>query len=220
MVIKNGVFRMFFDRLFLIGPELFEVTAADALELSKRCGTLRWVTAREMAIPEKFMQPAMMHLPIVTLIQRSKLLQDAANEIDLIPFITNPIDIMAKVFNCLKMMEEFVRENSFQNRFGMFVSMFDQAKVSSASDQMSFDDFFPIFCSVFAVSAPSNASAIGDLMARLTGLGLPASFDFAKLFFTSAVQYVSNFDRADFDQQMDDDEDPLGVKTRNKAKKT
>jgi hypothetical protein len=213
IVIKNGVYRLFFDRLFMHCPQLFEGTKPDAAEMGGRCSLVRWMTPHQMSIPDKLMQPSMVDMPFATLLRGSPQLQQAVREIEIIPFLTNPIDIMAHVFNSLKSAEDFVRQNSFQNRFGMFVSMFDKEKLSSVSDQLSFDDFFPMFCLVFSSACPSNAMAISDLMAKFTGLGLAPAFDFAKLFFTSAVQYMRDFNSQELDPaQMDDEYDPLGLK--------
>jgi hypothetical protein len=127
-------------------------------------------------------------------------------------FMTNPVDIIASVFIVLKAGEEFVKQNHLENRFGPYVSMFDRNKVANVSQQLSFDDFFPMFCLIFALACPVNGAAISDLISRLTGMALSPAFDFAKLFFTSALQYVKNVKVAELGgRHFDDEEDPLGL---------
>jgi len=161
----------------------------------------------------------MLDVSFSRLVQRSPVLQRAVSSLSTVQFMTNPIDIIANVFTSLKAAEEFVRTNSLESRFGQFVSMFDPAKVASASDQLAFDELFPLFCSVFAASCPVNASAVAAFTGRIGAAGMSAAFDFAKLFLSSAVEHVRSAKVADMSaakaqQDDDDDVDPLGL-TRN-----
>jgi hypothetical protein len=86
--------------------------------------------------------------------------------------------------------------------------MFDRDKLAGVTSQIAFDDFFPMFCLIFSLSPPINAVEISDLLSKLTGAVLSPAFDFAKLFFTSTVQYLENVNLAELTRT---DDDPLGL---------
>jgi hypothetical protein len=124
----------------------------------------------------------------------------------------DPIEIMATIFLALKSSEEFVKQNTFENRFGQWVSMFDRDKAVGKGGHLAFDDFFPMFCLIFSLSPPVNSVAIAALLSKLSGAVLSPALDFAKLFFTSTVQYVDSVKLAELASAGDDeDDDPLGL---------
>jgi hypothetical protein len=216
-VIKNAVYRLLFDRLYLKFPEPIAGPKSGPQGLGQLCDRMRWLTPRELSIPEKMMKPWMMDLSFTILVQRSVHPQKAVSDLSAIQFLTNPVDIIANVYLALKAGEEFVRQNVLETRFGQFVSMFDPRKVANVSDQLSFDDFFPLFCPLFSLACPINATVIARLVSKLKGVELSPAFDFAKLFFLSALEYVKNV-KVDSIQKTvkaepveDDDGDPLGL---------
>jgi hypothetical protein len=223
IVVKHAIYRVFFDRLYLKKPSLLEGNDGDRRKLANQCERVRWLTPRQMSIPEKIMKPEMMDVAFALLAQRTVQLQQAVGFISSLHFLTNPIDIMATVFSALKAGEEFVKQNSFEKRFGRWVSMFDREKVSGVADQLAFDDFFPMFCLMFSLAPPANAISIANLLSQVSGVSLSPAFDFAKLFFTSTVQYLRNVNLADLMAADDDDEDdPLGLlhlRSSNKGQK-
>jgi hypothetical protein len=189
----------------------------DCAQLRQICDRIRWLTPREMGIPAKMLKAGMVDVAFASLVQRSPLLQKAVSELTSVQFLTNPVDIIARVFLALKSGEEFVRQNSFETRFGQVGSMFDPAKVANVSNQLSFDHFFPIFCLIFSLTWPGNAGAIVRLTAKFNGVELSPSFDFANLFFTSVMQYVQTAKPAQISKEasvdivLEEDEEPLGL---------
>jgi hypothetical protein len=136
-----------------------------------------------MSVPEKMVPLEMMDIPFATLVDQNPLLKAAVEKLDVLVFFTNPIDIMAHIFLALKKLEEF-------------------ASLSAAdreTDGLAFDDFFPLFCLVLAMAWPGNARAIADGLAKSTGLLISSSLDFAKLFFTSAIEYIAKVNLDDFE---------------------
>jgi hypothetical protein len=182
IVIKNGVYRIFFDRFYLICPR-FIAGAANEPSLENVCERLRLLTPRVLSVPEKMMPPEMMDVPFATLVAQNPLLKAAVEELDILVFLTNPIDIMSHIFLALKKLEEF-------------------ASLSAAdleTDGLAFDDFFPLFCLVLAMAWPGNARAIAHGLAKSTGLLISSSLDFAKLFFTSTIEYIAKVNLEDFE---------------------
>jgi hypothetical protein len=210
-VIKSAVYRLFFDRLYLKNQAWID-GESDHRRFNSHCNRIRWLTPRQMQIPEKLMKPDMMDLSFASLVQRSAHLQNAIALLTSIQFMIDPIEIMTTIFLALKSGEEFVKQNTFENRFGQWVSMFDRDKVVKGSGNLAFDDFFPMFCLIFSLSPPVNSVAIAELLSKLSGAVLSPALDFAKLFFTSTVQYVDSVKLAKLASAEDDeDEDPLGL---------
>jgi hypothetical protein len=148
-----------------------------------------------------------------SIIQRSPHLEEAVSLLATVQFLVNPLEIMAAIFRSIKLAEEFVRQNRLANRFGEFVSMF--ASTNVAKGQLAFDDFFPLYCLIFASAAPSNAAAISALLFRLAGISIPAAFECGRMFFASAVEYVEAVDSRDLHlEPIDEDADPLGLLRR------
>jgi hypothetical protein len=220
LVLKHAIYRIFFDQLYLKKGRLLDGDPGDRRRLAKQCERVRWLTPRQMSIPEKMMKPEMMDVSFARLAQRAPQLHEAGELLASLHFLTNPIDMMATIFFALKAGEEFVRQNHFENRFGRWVSMFDREKVAGVSDQLAFDDFFPLFCLIFSLSPPITAVGIASFLTQLGGIALSSAFDFAKLFFTSAVQYLLKLNLADLTAGVDDDEDdPLGLSHLRSPKK-
>jgi hypothetical protein len=212
IVIKNGVCRIFFDRFYLVCPNF--LGAHDAVNnLAHTCEFIRCLTPRDMSVPDSLMKPDMMDVPLATLVQKTPALRKAEKEIEFLPFLRNPIDVMAHVFIALKYVEDFARQNCLENKFGQFIGMIDQHKVASRTDRMAFDDLFPMFCSIFALACPVNAVQLAVVLEKAKGLVTASSaFDFAKSFFTSTVQYIGRLKTADFVKAaLDEGGDPLGL---------
>jgi hypothetical protein len=186
MVIKHAVYRVFFDELFLIAPALFESTDDQMADSGRR---LLRLTPRQLSISEKLVQSDTFDVPFGTIIESSRHLKHGIANCELTMFLINPVDIMVYVFNSLKSVEEFVRENCPVAETGTDIAA-----------QLAFDDVFPFFCGMFAAACPLNARAIGDLLSRANGFDVASALDFAKLIFTSAVEYVGKLDTAEFDR--------------------
>jgi hypothetical protein len=211
IVVKFGVYRLFFDRFYLTNPRWLNGEDGCGEKLAIQCDRIRWLTARQMSIPDRCMRKETMDMAFATLARTSPQIQHTAELISSLQFMTDPTEILATLFSALKAGEDVVRQNEFENRFGGWTSMVDRDKVSS-TDHLAFDDFFPLFCLLFSLSPPINAVPIARFLGKLTGLSLSPAFDFAKLFFTSAVEYSETVNLADLTvSPADDEEDPLGV---------
>jgi hypothetical protein len=199
-VLKDGVYRVFFDRFYLLHPSILDEITETTLDMSHRCEQLKWMTPREATIPEQLILPSMADIPFVNLVAQSPDLQKAVDFIAMIPFLTNPIDIMGHIFLSMKHAEDFIKQNVVQNKFGQGATVPDEGGPSVVG-QMSFDEFFPVFCLVFAYACPSNACPVMGLLCKLGGIPVTPSFDFAKLLFTSAIEYFQSLDMGELRQR-------------------
>jgi hypothetical protein len=163
-VIKNAVFRFLFDRLYVRHLRVIGGDGDECAQLGQICERIRWLTPREMGIPAKRLKTGIVDVAFAASAEGS-----FGTRVR--PVFTSPIDIIAQVFLALKSGEEFTRHNSFETQFGQFGSMFDPAKVANISDQLSFDDFFPMFCLMFSIACPSNAGPSSDSPLSSTASG-------------------------------------------------
>jgi hypothetical protein len=202
IVIKNGVYRIFFDRFYLVDSRFIGArsTEPDFLTI---CERMQRFTPAVMAVSENMLLPEMMNVPFTTLVDQHALLQAAVAELKVLPFTTNPVDMMAHVYNTLKGLEDFARENDLA-RAQVAPSAENSKGAPVRSDGLAFDDFFPLFCLVLAAAAPSNAQGIADGFSRVTGLLISSSLDFSKLFFVSVIEYLAKVNLADFEQGQPD----------------
>jgi hypothetical protein len=142
IVIKNGVYRTFVDWFHLICPTFIA------------CERMRLLTPRVMSMPEQIVSPEMMDIPFATLVAQKLLPKAVVEELDIPVFLTNLINIMTHIFLVLKKLDEFASLSAGDRE----------------TDGLAFDDFFPLFCLVFTMSAPGKARAIADELARSIGL--------------------------------------------------
>lgn len=212
-VIRNAVSRIFFDRFYIRNSQLY-VKQENLHDFLEKCNAVKWSTPKTMDVNDKLLMPTMMNTPFVLLHDKSEELKTSGDDCYMIQYYVNPMDILSFVFKALKCGEDFVRSNSLERRLGRFVSMFeDKKKLASAANAMAFDDFFPLFCLVFSFNPPINAVPVSEFLAHITGIKFPSPFDFAKLFLTSAVEYISNVKASEMvghDEGLDA-EDPLGL---------
>jgi hypothetical protein len=218
-VIKHAVYRFFFDRLFMIHPELLIVKEDQMTKLMLGCHHLKWATPNAMIIPETLMKPEMMNQAFSSIVQKNHQLEEAVRLIGSIQFLVNPMEILAVIFQAIKTGEEFVRQNRMSNRFGEFMGMFEKQKVPGVGGQLAFDEFFPLFCLMFAAAAPSNAPAVVEFLGNLVGLAIPPAFQFAKMSFATVVQYIEEMKESELQfEPINEDEDPLGLLKRQSHK--
>jgi hypothetical protein len=187
IVIKNGVCRIFFDRFYLRCPDFLGSPDAPN-NLAHTCQFIGDLTPRDMSVPDGFMKPGMMDVPLTTLVQKTPALRKAEKEIEFLPFLRNPIDVMAHIFMALKAIQDFARQNCLENKLRQFAGMIDQNKVTARTGRMAFDDLFPMFCSVFAVAWPVNAGQLVAALEKAKGL-VTASSAFLSQSRTSRQRY-------------------------------
>lgn len=119
-------------------------------------------------------------------------LKKASNLINETQFLTNPIDIIYHIHCALNLINEFYQKCGVVRKYGSLscLSKENEERILKNASFLAFDDIFPLFCMVIAYSAPSNAVAVGDFLARTEDLKLGSQFDFSKLLFTSAIEYM------------------------------
>ncbi|OHT12002.1 hypothetical protein TRFO_18282 [Tritrichomonas foetus] len=181
------------------------------------CEILRWFSPNAMKINSNLLNDKMMDIPFVNLVNNEPLLKDAAFFISDTQFLTCPLDIIASVYYSLKMIEQFLHKCSFEKKVGQFAWMFDNDK-KNGTNFIEFDDIFPLFCLLFAYSPPTNALAIGNAVMSFCDIKLSHSFDYSRLFFKSAVDFILSYKIANLinESMISDDEelsDPLGLNT-------
>lgn len=185
-VVHIALMRIFFDRYYLLYPET--MNKPDPPEFTANCVRVRNATPSQIFIDKKFMQPEMMEQTFVEIVAESEHLQEALELLGNVCFFTNFYDIVYCVFQAIKCIEKFVRRNGLVNEYGKDAE--DGMNVRTASNDMAFDDLLPIFCGVFSVKPPLASIGLANTMVVSYGMDMSVPFNFAKMFFTSAVDII------------------------------
>ena len=124
--------------------------------------------------------------------QKENELKKASNLMNETQFLTNPIDIINHIHCALNFINEFYQKCAIIKKYGSLSRSVKENKerISMDASFLAFDDIFPLFCMIISYAAPSNAVAVGDFLARTEDLKLGSQFEFAKLLFTSAIEYI------------------------------
>ena len=102
------------------------------------------------------------------------------------------------VHNALNLINKFFQKCEIVKKFGTLnckISLDENENHSIMemnSNFLAFDDIFPLFCMVISYASPSNAVAVSDFLSRTEDLKLGSQFEFSKLLFTSAIEYIIN----------------------------
>ena len=195
-VVRCGIVRIFFDRLYVLSGDYLRTEAMNG-QFSASCEILRCMTPRQMNVSDYLLTPEVMDQPFDKTVENEELLRNAIKDIAVIQFYTNPLDVMACVLRTLKAIEKFVRSSTSAQG--------SESRVYDVASQMSFDDFFPLFCFVFAADPPVNAHDVARLLSSAVGLITSSAMEFAKLFFTSAVEYIAHAEDEPFSQSGTDE---------------
>ena len=179
-VVRCGVVRIFFDRLYVISENYLR-TGSCSERFTTACQIIRNLTPRVMGVSDYLMSAEMIETRFLDIVAKEKILQQSLNDIQMIQFYTNPLDIMACVLRTLKSLEKFVRQN-----------LANPDADGNVASQMSFDDFFPLFCLIFSIDPPVNAYDVSHLLSSAVGLITSSAMEFAKMFFTSSVEYIEH----------------------------
>ncbi|OHS96760.1 hypothetical protein TRFO_37012 [Tritrichomonas foetus] len=147
-------------------------------------------TPKQVNIPEKIMKVEDMKIPLHILVHQNEHLQNAIDHFDLMQFFPNPIDIVAQIYLGMKKCEMFLTVNSIINK----LTIPSKKSKDLASKEMSFDDFFPVYFSIVAVNPPPNSVQMKHFLDSIIGISIPVTFDYARLFFTSAVEYLEKYE--------------------------
>ena len=214
IVLKNALMRIFFDRFYILYPDIINENNSNSYNFGNTCNSLRWSTPKAIDINPNLMKPEYMDKPFISIVHSSEVLQEASKELQMLEFFTNPIDIFIHTFSALKVVDNFVKASTFEKRVGKFITMFDKSLIISEKAQMSFDDIFLLFCLIFTVYPPSNSKKLSTFLSKMSGISFEPPLEYAKLFLVSTIQYIENYKVSElFDKEntVFDSGDPLGV---------
>lgn len=179
-IIRNALLRICFDRFYIFYGQ--EFSRKDDGKFHQNCQVVLKSTPKQLYMSLKLLTPEMADQTIDEIINENQFLIDAIDLLEQLNFYRSPPDILQCIFLCLKNCEIFVRGNTIGSR-----------KYSVIQTQMSFDEFFPLFFSVYSKLPLPNSQKVKWLLESMYGLKMAIPFDFAKLMFTSTVDFLSDF---------------------------
>lgn len=210
IVLRSSVVRIFFDRFYIQYADIYS-REPDTEDFLASCNLMRWSSPSALGFNPKMLNRELFDTPFAAFAMKSPLIHKSLSNLSFVQFYTNPCDILASVFRSLKCCEEYVRKVGLDEKYGELLSMFDQTKLMTEANDMSFDDFFPLFCAVFSLDPPANAIAVKNFLESISRLSISSTFDFAKVFYISCVNHMKQLDPSKLLSQtpIEDDYDPL-----------
>lgn len=190
LILKCSILKVIFTRYFLKTPTLFSEDPEDDLILQK-CLVLKTFTPVQFKISQSFILASQFHTPFFILLQRNSYLSLASNELFMLQFLTNPIDLVASIFRTLQFLEAFVASNLHEKKTGhpLVIELQDLAKYKTG---LSFDDILSLFVPIFSCNPPSNPVSISKLFELIDGLQISPPFEFSSLIYSSTIHYLTN----------------------------
>lgn len=154
-----------------------------------KCSLIRSTTPRILKISTSVIRKDLMDYPFTSLVKMSSDLQAASMNLQMIQFLTNPLDIIDLIYQAIKCIEKFVDNSSNDIKSGQVHK--DQSKKAIPKvNTMSFDDFFSLFWPLFALNPIGNCLTVASLLTSVTNYSISSPFDFVKLLYVSAVEYT------------------------------
>jgi len=179
-VVLSSVIRVLFDQMYTMFLSSSFSTGISCVFL-ENCQKMKMKTAIELKISANLLQSDQMDIPFSQVVLKSSHLTTATNCLFSVCMYNNPLDIVYEIFKAVKLIDAFVLDNMSQTG----------SSNQPLTTSMSFDDIFSIFSAVFVQNPPPNATSISTTLANMKNLQLSSAFDFAKLLFGSAVDYVN-----------------------------
>lgn len=191
LIIKCAVLRNIFDRIYSIMPNILKEESDIATRhiFENKCSLIRSTTPRILKISTSVIRKDLMDYPFTSLVKMSSDLQAASMNLQMIQFLTNPLDIIDLIYQAIKCIEKFVDNSSNDIKSGQVHK--DQSKKAIPKvNTMSFDDFFSLFWPLFALNPIGNCLTVASLLTSVTNYSISSPFDFVKLLYVSAVEYT------------------------------
>lgn len=173
VVYRTSLMRILFDKLYL-KYELPEDQEQNQKFIDS-CNRVSKMTPRQLEMVEKFIKEEDRDTPIKDIFSNNEIINDSWMCLSEIHFYTNPLDILNSVFNSMKECEKYM----FQNAEGV---------IDTATDSISFDDFFSIYIGIVAVQPPANAVTIMHYLKLMTGFKISSHMSYASVVFTSVIE--------------------------------
>lgn len=187
VILKTSLVRIIFDRLYQ-HQEFFDLLSSkknqeNVITFQNKCAKMFSKTPQEMQISPNLLKSDLLNKPFKIIIESDKLyLKKAIDYLSFIPFFTNPIDILAHIYFVLKECESFLVSQK---------SDIEDTENNRAENIISFDDIFPIFCSVLGYGCPSNCLGIKRFLEIIQGFIFNSQLNYANSIFLSAISYIS-----------------------------
>ncbi|EAY04041.1 hypothetical protein TVAG_055270 [Trichomonas vaginalis G3] len=193
MVIRTSVARFFFDRFFATNSRLY-INQPAIDQFIANCSQMSSMSPKELKIEAKFIRDCNFERSFKEIANTDVNFQAAHIQLLLAGFYSYPSDILQCIYAAMKCTEEYVKIARFEKEFGTEkpIDTTSEEFITASSD-LAFDDFFPIFSAVFATSPCSNALAIQRLLEMIEKLVIPTTFDFAKVIFMTCVSHIKSF---------------------------
>lgn len=213
VILKSACIRFFYNLCYIKEPEVLN-SKANCLIFFKNCSYITSFSPKNLGLSPHLFTVNQMDLPLIGIVRHSDILSEMSADLNSLQFLTSPIDMMIIISKVILKLEDFVKKNILDKKFGQFASMVESDfNKKKNREMMSFDDCFSLFFSILSINPPSNAIEISVWLQNSPDFTESVPLKMAKATFVSAVDHILGFSEEQIikDTQDDFSGDPLGV---------
>ncbi|EAY04644.1 hypothetical protein TVAG_227610 [Trichomonas vaginalis G3] len=205
IILKCVFVRYCFDFMYQFWPELFKCPTSNAF--LKKCSVVGSYSPAKLGLCANPFTEEQYNTPIMNLLHDLSL-KSIVDQLSIIQFLVNPLDIVANISIALNMLGEFAKSNATYRRLGRFASMASDI-MPKKNDMLSFDDCFSLFFVTFVMYPPVTAPSISEIL-KYFDMGYSQPMKYSRDIFIASVDHVLNFDIKNVEDDIFAD-DPLGI---------
>ena len=188
LVIRYATIRILFQEIYKKGVSFFISTEEEETTFVQRAEEFSKLTTIQFGINKNILLPEYYELSIKTLVTQNNQLQEALQFISMVPYYSNPVDIVDVCQKAVNYVEAFMKFNW-------------ESQNDSEAPFFSFDDIFSIFSAIVCIDPPVSLVCCANFLKKIERLSLSNSFDYAKLLLISSVDFILSTDPASLLQQ-------------------
>ena len=208
IVFKCAFMRFLFDLLYHDSYKLFDTE--DNNKFIQQCAVVSSFSPSDLELCENPFTDDQFKTAIHGLLAMP-LINSISDSIILIPFYTNPIDIVADLAKSLHQLSDVARKNDAERKMGRFASMVEDYK-KKKREIMSFDDCFSLFFVSFVMKPPSGAPGIANFVSKYD-IGYTREMKYAESILMASIQHAMDFSPIVLQNDDSESTDPLGINT-------
>lgn len=210
IILKSACIRFFYSLAYIKEPEVLN-SNANCLIFFNNCNYIASFSPKSLGLSPQLFTVEQMELSLMGVVRHSEILAEMSADLNSLQFLVSPVDMMILISRVILKLEDFVKKNILNKKFGQFASMVESDfNKKKNREMMSFDDCFSLFFSILSINPPSNSIEISVCFQNSPDLIDDMPLKMAKATFVSAVDHILGFS----EEQIIKDEissDPLGI---------
>ena len=214
IVVHSAVIRYFYSVSYTVQSSVLNSSVNPQIFFNN-CNYISSFSPNKLGLSSQLFTPLQMNMPVISLVHESPVINEVSRNLNSLQFYTAPIDMMKILYDVILKLDEFVKKNVLDRKFGQFASMLEREfNEKRKYEMMSFDDCFSLFFSILSTNPPMNALEISVLFQNSPDFVESMQLKYAKNTYVCAVQHILEFTDEQIVNRSDDEldlNDPLGI---------